>query len=190
VTRWAVDSRAYDGLLASRWGATSGSGSARLGLSQKGGLPSPPRGQAYVGPRSPTRAMLFQRRPTISARMGLAPSVDLDGVHFLVFRPQNVVHSAISAHEVARQAKRVLFRGTRSRHDVPIQSEIEIVCRPAHSPVCRIGAGLPAGARFALVSARASERRSLQRALHRSSLGDRICLRMARSAANRAPAAS
>jgi hypothetical protein len=40
----------------------SGSGSARLGLSQKGNLPSPRRGTEHlVGPRSPTRAILQNR---------------------------------------------------------------------------------------------------------------------------------
>jgi hypothetical protein len=64
----------------------------------------PASDEVSVGPRSPTRAKgLFQGWPTITARMGLAPTGDLDGQHFFILRPNNEVHPAIPTHQVRRR---------------------------------------------------------------------------------------
>ena len=57
-----------------RRGKRSGSGSARLGLSQKGDLPSSGEWASSFGPRSPTRAILMGKGPgCLEARASRVP---------------------------------------------------------------------------------------------------------------------
>jgi hypothetical protein len=52
-----IDSGGSGGLIALlAWEKSSGSGSARLDLSQKGDLPSSGEWAVFIGPRSPARA--------------------------------------------------------------------------------------------------------------------------------------
>ena len=81
-------------------------GQPRHGKARASSFCQGPASEVSVGPRSSTFAKgLFQGWPTITARMGLAPTGDLDGQHFFVLRPNNEVHPGIPTHQVRRQGQ-------------------------------------------------------------------------------------